>query len=439
MPQPELIQQQRAILAAFHAAAAERSQVEADAEARRKRELDAATAILNQAQQEAEIQRRKAAVDADAHLKAERAAVEALSVRVRQEADAHLATAQEVQAEARGKLALVGMESLASAALPPAAPGRAGADPAQATAQAAAAATSALARLQTDVDALLIRRADDAQRRRLLQILGGVAVVIVILLASEAARRVGEQRAEQRAVATRQATEQRAEATRQATEQRAEATRQAVTEAAINAGPALVPDGEFLMGSTISDRQANSDEKPQRLVYLDAYLIDRVEVTNANYPVIYVDWFQADAFCTWEGRRLPTEAEWEKAARGTDGRLYPWGNDRPNTPSTDYVASKIGDTTAVGAYPAGASPYGVLDMAGNVQEWVADWFQHNYYASAPARNPLGPASGTHRVLRGGTWSSIYGLYYFRAATREGKYPTSQVSSIGFRCVAAPGK
>lgn len=240
----------------------------------------------------------------------------------------------------------------------------------------------------------------------------------------------------------------------------------------------VIPAGPFQMGCD-PDNAAEScysgDEQPLHTVILDEYAIDQYEVTNAryqacvaagactmpgyrgsysrtvyyddptyaDYPVIYVDWFQASAFCTWAGKRLPTEAEWEKAARGPatgeePTRVYPWGNSPPDCTLANYwvqeEAGCVGDTTAVGAYPQGASPYGVMDMAGNVYEWVNDWHDGDYYEASPASNPPGPATGPYRVLRGGGWGNSD--FNIRLALRSGILysPYDQDSLIGFRCV-----
>jgi serine/threonine-protein kinase len=224
-----------------------------------------------------------------------------------------------------------------------------------------------------------------------------------------------------------------------------------------------VPAGSFTMGGN-----SFSNEKPIHTVTLNAYWIDKTEVTNAmyalcvkagacaapnntrsstrtnyygnsqydNYPVIYVSWNHANKYCGWAGRRLPSEAEWEKAARGTDGRIYPWGN-TIDTSKLNYLNS-VGDTTAVGNYPSGASPYGALDMAGNVWEWVNDWYDGNYYYYSPSENPTGPTSGQERVVRGGSWG--WDASYVRALIRYSRDPTfipAFFDYIGFRCASSP--
>jgi len=232
-----------------------------------------------------------------------------------------------------------------------------------------------------------------------------------------------------------------------------------------------VPAGEFLMGSSDADGQAWDVEKPQHTVYLDGYWIDRTEVTNAQYrkcveagacrepgcwdednynapdqPVVCVSWDGAQAYAAWVGGRLPTEAEWEKAARGTDGRIYPWGDEFDGTRLNycDRNCEKdLKDTSAddsyaltapVGRYLSGASPYGVLDMAGNVWEWVADRYDAEYYARSPARNPQGPNSGGFRVIRGGAF--LNEVRFVRCAVRGWYFPFVRNGYIGFRLVVS---
>jgi len=216
----------------------------------------------------------------------------------------------------------------------------------------------------------------------------------------------------------------------------------------------LVPAGEFKMGS----EDGSSDEKPLHTVYLDAYRIYKMEVSNAQYakclysgkctkpdcdyygkdeykdhPVVCVNWEQARAYCEWAGGRLPSEAEWEKAARGTDGRKYPWGEVEATCGLANYFGCK-GGTTSVGRYATGASPYGALDMAGNAWEWVNDWYGE--YDSADKKNPTGPVAGEFRGLRGGGWNN--GSDYLRASGRYVSSPGYRRYFIGFRCAAAAG-
>ncbi len=246
-----------------------------------------------------------------------------------------------------------------------------------------------------------------------------------------------------------------------------------------------VPEGDFWMGSS-GDANAVRDEQPQHKVFLDAFWIDLTEVTNdmyttfvnatgyrtraevrgeanvwngsswtvvagaswqhprgpssslrnlEDYPVVQVSWSDAVAYCEWAGRRLPTEAEWEKAARGTDSRIYPWGDQYPDASLANF-GLQAGSARPAGEYPDATSANGVLDMAGNVWEWVQDWYDPSYYAAAShPYNPMGPFSGTGRVIRGGSWTTD--AQYLRAAARSSTTPDNVKDNIGFRCVLSP--
>jgi formylglycine-generating enzyme required for sulfatase activity len=187
---------------------------------------------------------------------------------------------------------------------------------------------------------------------------------------------------------------------------------------------------------------ATRNETDTSNVSFDSQTYDVNDVIN-NLPVVNVSWYGASAYCEAIGRRLPTEAEWEFAARGTDGRVYPWGNGpfdpsfaKTNRPVTDNPL-EIGKVP-VGTYPTGASPYGVLDMAGNVAEWVNDWYSPSYYSlpEASGLDPQGPLGGTERVVRGGSWDSV--PFFSRSVHRQSAVPNSSEPWLGFRCAADPG-
>ena len=220
-----------------------------------------------------------------------------------------------------------------------------------------------------------------------------------------------------------------------------------------------VAAGSFVMGCLSSaDPSCESDEQPQHTVMLGAFLIDKYEVTQAQYqacldsgsctvrplrnfdpggrpqhPVIDVPFAGATSFCAWLGKRLPTEAEWEKASRGSTGQLYPWGNAAITCVLANYDACGFG-LQPVGMHPTGASPYGAHDMAGNASEWVSDYFSASYYASSPATSPTGPASGSTHGLRSG--NHIYPATWLRCANRYENSPSSPAAAdvAGFRCV-----
>ena len=237
----------------------------------------------------------------------------------------------------------------------------------------------------------------------------------------------------------------------------------------------LVPAGEFLMGSDKkTDRLAYRGEIPQRRVYLDAFQIDKYEVTNlqylkfvlatgrnpqldwrydggnfqeamAHHPIMHVTWHDADAYCKWAGQRLPTEAEWEKAARGEDGRMNPWGKESAGLSRANFgrtgLSGPVRDRPerslmyppiiAVDKYENSVSPHGLHQTMGNVAEWVSDWYDQDYYKTAPDRNPQGPGTGTQKAFRGGGWMDS--TTTMRVAMRNGTDPNTRINWLGFRC------
>ena len=238
-------------------------------------------------------------------------------------------------------------------------------------------------------------------------------------------------------------------------------------------GMAVVSTGWFLMGSDPKvDRAAGPQELPQHKVYLGAFQIDKYEVSNVEYlrfvlatgidwpkfwrespfpekaalhPVINVSWHDADAYCRWAGKRLPTEAEWEKAARGVDGRLFPWGKEYAGPSRANFgrtgLSGPVRDRPerlllyppiiSVDKYENAVSPYGLYQTIGNVAEWVADWYDQDYYKTAPDRNPIGPETGTQKAFRGGGWMDSTTTMW--VAMRNGTDPNTKINWMGFRC------
>ncbi len=223
----------------------------------------------------------------------------------------------------------------------------------------------------------------------------------------------------------------------------------------------LIPEGPYSRGSAAG--AGRKDETPQAQIYVKTFYIDTYEVTNRQYldflaatghrepfnvfgegplsqvdgidnlPVVQVTWNDAEDYCFWVGKRLPTEAEWEKAARGTDGRTYPWGNMAPTSKLANYDRDwdEGAALAPVGSHPDGASPYGVHDMSGNIREWVSDWYAEDYYMNSPDRDPQGPDTGLLKVIRGGSWHSLE--HDIRTTARGKGGFALKTHGVGFRC------
>lgn len=224
-----------------------------------------------------------------------------------------------------------------------------------------------------------------------------------------------------------------------------------------------IHEDRFLMGASDDNTKALDNERPEHIVWLSSYWIDKTEVTNKqfsacvtagyctaprdgssetrleyfgnelynDYPVIHVDWYQASYYCSFVGKRLPTEAEWERAARGTDGLVYPWGNTILDPVPANIDQFQKGDTMPVGSFPEGASPYGVLDMEGNVWEWVQDPYVKEFYQSSPESDPLAVKSTADMVIRGMSWA--YPFSYQGITLRNYTNSLQHTNDLGFRC------
>jgi len=439
MPEPELIQRQREAIRSFRRIDRARSDAETAAHQQHAQTTASADAAFKTARQSAENARAQALAAAENQRQAAQgsaaSALESIRIRARQQTDASAAAAR----NGRDAVQKAGLDRLWPAGHTPIG------------AVASAQAETELARRvqlagQTGKklgSAMDERKEAQARRRRAILYAALVGILVLVIALWRFQARQTELRAQATATAIAPQAKQLADAT--------------------GIEFVYVLAGEFTMGSPNWVGEGN--ERPQHTVFLDDFWIGKTEVTNAQYarcveagvcpapnnnlwndstfaehPVANVSWDSAVAYSRWLTEqsgvsvRLPSEAEWEKAARGTDGRIYPWGDAEPNERLLNYEGN-VGSTTPVGSYPEGVSPYGALDMAGNVWEWVGDRYGTAYYGESSARNPTGPESGHYLVLRGGSFNTIH--YNTRCAYRNRNNPDFRDTNYGFRLLS-PG-
>lgn len=476
MTEPDILQQQRYLVQAFRKGGSQRASAEATNDTEFKTERQAADQAHASALAEAQATRAKSEAHAQARLKTEKASADAELSQVRQTSDRHMGEVRNAEQQARAALEearwLLLVEDIGAA------------KPAIDTSRHASQELVSAAHDATQATKLipgLVKALDEARERRQhrQQVVGGVILVSALAMIAGGLTFFANWQREQAterywATVTAEAIEVPLTATAELVAAQATTTAEVIRAqpTATAMAPVLaqmeertgmemiyVPPGHFIMGNPSPQ---GYDEYPQRTVFLSAYWIDETEVTAAQYrecvelgdcsaagtsnlcthpdqaksdhPINCVTWKQAAEYCQWAGKRLPTEAEWEKAARGMDGRIYPWGNQAPSQTLANLGRNE-GATTPVSQYPAGASPYGILDMAGNLWEWVEDRYIGDYYSQSSNLNPQPPSTGESRVVRGGSWNDVGAEV--RAANRQPENPGQRSATIGFRCVYSP--
>ena len=467
MSEPDLIQQQREILQGFRAANQQRTEVERTATNRHKTEGAHADSALSQTQQTAKTQLAKLTAEAESRHKTERSTADDLLDKTGKTANYQLTNMRDAYTKAQATLYQVKLHHLLKQSSPtPPAPDH-DANASQALGRSSSLAVEFAQSISATVVALKEQQRIAASRRRALLWFALALLVVAVLWGFSQYQAQQTRYAQATATAVVQVTATavaaQAQATATALAPQIQATAVALglepTHMQINpldgAIYVLVPAGEFTMGSLAGTGTDN--ENPQTKITLPAFWIMRTEVTNAQYklcvdagkctkpdnarwdkpengndPVTHVDWSQARTYAAWVGGRLPTEAEWEKAACGTDERVYPWGNAEPNDQRLNYN-NKVGHTSAVGSYPAGASAYGALDMAGNVWEWTSSQDRGYPYKADDGRED--PTGEDARSLRGGAFNSDE--YVVRCARRDRYNATFTYRGVGFR-VVSPG-